>query len=86
MAKKKETSLAPIDSLYNDISALIVKSKQKAISHANSAVNMLFWHVGTRINTEILKHERAEYGKQVIWQTSHWEPGETAYGEVWPQL
>jgi hypothetical protein len=66
MAKKKETSLAPIDSLYNDISTLIEKSKQKAISQANSAVNMLFWYVGARINTEILKNERAEYGRQVI--------------------
>ncbi|GHT85312.1 hypothetical protein FACS1894137_09430 [Spirochaetia bacterium] len=66
MAKKKETSLVQIDSLFNDISALIEKSKQKAISLANYAVNMLFWHVGVRINTEVLKNERAEYGRQVI--------------------
>jgi hypothetical protein len=38
MAKKKETSLVQIDFLYNEISALIEKSKQKAISQARSAV------------------------------------------------
>jgi hypothetical protein len=66
MAKKKETSLVQIDSLYNEISALIEKSRQKAVSQVNYAVNILFWHVGACINTEVLKNERAEYGKQVI--------------------
>jgi predicted nuclease of restriction endonuclease-like (RecB) superfamily len=66
MANKKETSLLPIDSLYNEISLLIEKSKQKAISQAKSAVTLLFWQVGTRINKEILHQKRADYGKQIV--------------------
>jgi hypothetical protein len=42
MAKKKETSLVQIDSLYNGISAFIEQSKQKAVFQANYAVTMLF--------------------------------------------
>jgi predicted nuclease of restriction endonuclease-like (RecB) superfamily len=31
---------------------------------------MLFWHVGKRINEEVLNNERAEYGKQIITSVS----------------
>jgi hypothetical protein len=27
---------------------------------------LLFWHIGKRINDEILKNERAEYGQQIV--------------------
>ena len=27
---------------------------------------MLFWHIGTRINKEILQNKRADYGKQIV--------------------
>jgi len=27
---------------------------------------MLYWQIGNRINTEILKDQRAEYGKQIV--------------------
>ena len=55
-----------IDLLYNDLSLLIEKSKQKVISQAKSTVNLLFWQIGKRINDEILNNKRAEYGAQVI--------------------
>jgi hypothetical protein len=32
----------------------------------NSAMTMLYWQIGWRINNEILKGERAEYGKEII--------------------
>ena len=27
---------------------------------------MMYWHVGERINREVLGNERAEYGKQIV--------------------
>jgi len=27
---------------------------------------MLYWHIGKRINSDILNNKRAEYGKQII--------------------
>lgn len=29
-------------------------------------MTLLFWHVGKRIQEEVLKNERAEYGKQIV--------------------
>jgi predicted nuclease of restriction endonuclease-like (RecB) superfamily len=72
MPKKKPVltvstlQLTPTDSLYNALSLLIEKSKQKAVSQARNAVNILFWQVGKRINDEILHNKRAEYGARII--------------------
>ena len=72
MEKKK---IAPVDenqriisedALYKELSLLIEKSRQKVVSQVNSAVNLLFWRIGKRINDEILHHKRAEYGTRVI--------------------
>ena len=41
-------------------------SKQKVILQAKSAVNLLFWQIGKRINDEILNNKRAEYGAQIV--------------------
>jgi predicted nuclease of restriction endonuclease-like (RecB) superfamily len=54
------------ESLLKELSALIEKSKQRAVSQANSVVTMLFWQIGKRINEEILHNKRAEYGKQIV--------------------
>ena len=52
--------------LFNDLSALIEQSQQQVVAQANSTLTILFWHVGNRINTEILKDKRADYGKQIV--------------------
>lgn len=52
--------------LFNELSQLIEQSKQQVAVQANSAVTILFWQVGNRINQEILQNKRAEYGKQIV--------------------
>ncbi len=52
--------------LFDELSQLIEQSKQQVAVHANSAVTILFWQVGNRINQEILQNKRAEYGKQIV--------------------
>jgi predicted nuclease of restriction endonuclease-like (RecB) superfamily len=54
------------DPLFNEISVLIEKNKKQAISQVQSAVTLLFWQIGKRINEEILHNKRAEYGKQIV--------------------
>lgn len=49
-----------------EISALIEESKQQVVRTANSTLTLLFWQVGKRINEEVLKNERAQYGKQIV--------------------
>jgi hypothetical protein len=52
--------------LFDELSALIEQGKQKIAFAANSTLTLLFWHLGNRINEEVLNNERAEYGKRII--------------------
>jgi predicted nuclease of restriction endonuclease-like (RecB) superfamily len=52
--------------LLNDLSQLIEQSKQFVVVQANSTLTMLFWHVGKRINENILQNKRADYGKRIV--------------------
>lgn len=54
------------DALFQELSALIDKSRQQLASIVNNTVSVLFWHIGGRIRTHVLQNKRAEYGKQII--------------------
>jgi len=53
-------------SLLSELRDLIEQAHQHVARTANSAVTMLYWHVGLRIRSEVLKNERAEYGEQIV--------------------
>ena len=53
-------------SLLNDISTIIKQSRYGVASTVNSAIVMLYWTIGKRINDEVLKGDRAIYGDQVV--------------------
>ncbi|MCF7991435.1 MAG: DUF1016 N-terminal domain-containing protein [Thiohalocapsa sp.] len=52
--------------LFEDIQSLIDSARQRATVAVNAELTLLYWQVGQRIQTEVLRGERAEYGKQVI--------------------
>ncbi len=52
--------------LFQELSQLIEQSKQQVAVQANSAITILFWQIGNRINQDILQNKRAEYGKQIV--------------------
>lgn len=52
--------------LLNDLSELIEQAKQQVAIQANSAMTMVYWQIGKRINEDVLKNERAEYGRKII--------------------
>lgn len=52
--------------LFIELSELIEKSKQQVAVQANSAVTVLFWQIGIRINQDILQNRRADYAKQIV--------------------
>jgi predicted nuclease of restriction endonuclease-like (RecB) superfamily len=57
----------PIDKiLINDLKQVIEQARSQAAATVNSAITLMYWHIGERINREILGNERAEYGKQII--------------------
>jgi len=56
----------PDNVLFDEISVLIEHSRRVIYAQANSATISLFWKIGQRINVEILKSKRADYGKQIV--------------------
>jgi len=63
MSKK---NLQPNNNLLSEIKLLIEESKKKVAFAVNSAMTNLYWHIGKRLNQEILHKKRAEYGKQIV--------------------
>jgi len=52
--------------LFGEIQRLIEESRQHVAVEVNSTITMLYWQIGKRINKEVLKSKRAEYGKQIV--------------------
>lgn len=55
-------------SLLGDISNLIDRAKNRLSAQFNSTLVLLNWEIGFRIDQNILKYKRADYGKQIISQ------------------
>ncbi|HEY3698896.1 MAG TPA: PDDEXK nuclease domain-containing protein [Spongiibacteraceae bacterium] len=53
-------------SLVKDIRELIDISRKQLTGAVNSALTLLYWHIGHRIYAEVLKGERAGYGEQLV--------------------
>lgn len=57
---------AALTSLAAEVKQLITQSRRQVAVQVNSAITLLYWNVGKRIRQEILKEQRAEYGKQIL--------------------
>ena len=54
------------DALIKDISTLIDEARNHIAHEYNSTQALLCWFIGKRIDEEILKSERAEYGETIV--------------------
>ena len=61
---KKEVTLQ--ESLITDLRTLINEARNKVALIVNTEITLLYWHIGKRINEEVLGNQRAEYGKQIV--------------------
>ena len=52
--------------VFNDIRSLIEQTRRQVAVTINSGMTLMYWHIGERINREILGGERAAYGKQIV--------------------
>ena len=67
MSKKNQISKNEIShALLGDIRKMIQESRSSVAVSVNAALTMLYWKIGGRINTEILRGERADYGKEIL--------------------
>ena len=78
---KKEIKLTK--NLYREIKGLIDETRSAVAQTVNSGLTMLYWNIGKRINDDILKNERAEYGKRIVVSLS--QQLEIEYGKGWSE-
>lgn len=52
--------------ILDDLISIVKETKTQLVHQANSSLTIMFWHIGKRIESEILKNNRAEYGKQIV--------------------
>jgi len=54
------------ESLVSDLTRLIAEARTRAAVAVNAEITALYWHIGRRIRIDVLKEERADYGKQIL--------------------
>lgn len=52
--------------LVSDIRALIEQTRHQVAASVNAGMTIMYWHIGERINREILRGERATYGQGIV--------------------
>jgi len=54
------------DILYLEIREMVEESRVKVVSHINKGLLLTYWHIGKKIQIQLLQNDRAEYGMQTI--------------------
>ena len=54
------------DNLFGEICGVIEQSRQKVALAINNETVLMYWHIGAKINHDVLNNNRAEYGKQIV--------------------
>lgn len=52
--------------ILEELRIMIQQAREYVATTINSSLTLLYWHVGRRIQKEILKGERAEYGRSIV--------------------
>ena len=52
--------------LVDDLRQIINQARNRVAVNVNAELTLMYWHIGERINREVLGNERAEYGKQIV--------------------
>jgi predicted nuclease of restriction endonuclease-like (RecB) superfamily len=64
--EKQIVSQVATESLVTDLRQIIEQARGHVAATANYELTMMYWHIGERINREVLGNQRAEYGKQIV--------------------
>ena len=61
-----QTALANPEALNSDLRALILSARQTVARGVSAALVVLYWQIGQRICTDILRDKRAGYGEEIL--------------------
>ncbi|MGC9001100.1 DUF1016 N-terminal domain-containing protein [Caldisericum sp.] len=64
--ENKINKLEDTHNLFARISELIEQAKSRVATTINEEMVLLYWNIGKTIREEIIKSDRAEYGKQIV--------------------
>jgi len=84
-SEKENQSMKKVDTyhvgqyLFRDVAHLIDETRKSVAYTVNSALTYMYWRIGKRVNDEILQHERAKYGSQIVATLS--QQLQNAYGK-----
>ena len=62
----KELPSSNLSPLLEELRGLIAQSHASIAATVNSAMSVLYWELGHRINADILQNQRASYGQEVV--------------------
>ncbi|MCR5573916.1 MAG: PDDEXK nuclease domain-containing protein [Bacteroidaceae bacterium] len=70
--EKNNPIMSPLvsQSLIQDLRQIIEQARVRVAATANYELTMMYWHIGERINREVLDNQRAEYGRQIVAQVA----------------
>lgn len=52
--------------LFDDVCKIIDGSRYRIASTVNAEICLMNWNIGKRIKEDVLKNQRAEYGKEIV--------------------
>ena len=56
--------------LLNSVVGLIDQARNRVATAVNQELTLLYWNIGKKINDDLLKNNRADYGKSVVYDLS----------------
>lgn len=68
MTKPRLPAATAVDTLYEGIKQLVERARAQVLTQVNQALVLTYWRIGKTIKTEVLLHERAQYGAAVLKQ------------------
>lgn len=68
--QKDELPSKPTPNLIQNVIDLIESAKTHVANYTNSTLVMLYWHIGSLINKDMLENKRADYGEQTLLHVS----------------
>ena len=66
VAMQELTDIKAEEQLFSDVCGIIEGTRNRIATYLNTEVCMTNWYVGKRIKEDVLKNQRAEYGKQIL--------------------
>lgn len=66
MTLMEQMTINSENKILEDIRFLIEQTRQQVAATVNAGMTLMYWHIGERINREVLGGERAAYGKQIV--------------------